>query len=66
MKKKYVNPTLEVFEYIPEGHLLTPSEIGATIGGGTDDSGNEYELGGGDGWTNKRESNTPWGKSPWE
>ena len=25
MKKIYVTPTLEVFEYIPEGQLLTPS-----------------------------------------
>ena len=61
MKKIYVTPTLEVFEYIPEGQLLMQSDWEAKF--------DEEELGDDDdgfGWTNKRESNTPWGKSPWE
>ena len=61
MKKISVVPTLEVFEYIPEGQLLMQSDWEAKF--------DEEELGDDDdgfGWTNKRESNTPWGKSPWE
>ncbi|MBO5678159.1 MAG: hypothetical protein J6S02_08525 [Bacteroidaceae bacterium] len=58
MKKIYVTPTLEVFEYIPEGQLLTSSDLNVGFGG----DGEELE----DGWTNKREPEAPWGKSPWE
>ncbi len=60
MKKIYVTPTLEVFEYIPEGQLLTPSNPNVGFGG------DDEELGGEDGWTNKRQPEAPWGKSPWE
>lgn len=62
MKKIYVTPTLEVFEYIPEGQLLMPSKVDAELE-------SDEELGNDDdgfGWTNKREPNAPWGKSPWE
>ena len=59
MKKIYVTPTLEVFEYIPEGQLLMQSDWEAEF----DD---KEDIGGEDGWTNKRQPNTPWGKSPWE
>jgi hypothetical protein len=58
MKKIYVTPTLEVFEYIPEGQLLTPSNPNVEF--------DDEVIGGEDSWTNKREPNTPWGKSPWE
>ena len=61
MKKIYVTPTLEVFEYIPEEQLLSVSEFGATVGGGTEET-----LGGGDGWTNKRQPvSSPWDSSNW-
>ncbi len=70
MKKIYVTPTLEVFEYIPEGQLLMPSEFSATVGGTTGGNGEEEELGNDDGenfgWSNKRQPNATWGKSPWE
>lgn len=69
MKKIYVTPTLEVFEYIPEGQLLMPSEFSATVGGTTGGNGEEEELGNEDdgfGWTNKRQSDANWSKSPWE
>lgn len=59
MKKIYVTPTLEVFEYIPEGQLLMQSDWEAEF----DD---KEEIGGEDGWTNKRQPEAPWGKSPWE
>ena len=59
MKKIYVTPTLEVFEYIPEGQLLMQSDWEAKF----DD---EEEVGGEDSWTNKRQPEAPWGKSPWE
>ena len=63
MKKIYVTPTLEVFEYIPEGQLLMPSNPNVGFGGDGEELGNDD----GDdfGWTNKREPNTPWDKSPW-
>ena len=56
MKKIYVTPTLEVFEYIPEGQLLMPSNWDAKF--------DKEEIEGG--WTNKREPEAPWNKSPWE
>lgn len=56
MKKIYVTPTLEVFEYTPEGQLLTSSNPEIGFGDG------EIE----DGWTNKRQPEAPWDKSPWE
>ena len=59
MKKIYVAPTLEVFEYIPEGQLLTQSDWEAEF----DDN---EQIGGEDGWTNKRQPEAPWNKSPWE
>ena len=40
MKKIYVTPTLEVFEYIPEGQLLMPSNPNVGLDGeelGNDD-----------------------------
>ena len=65
MKKIYVTPTLEVFDYIPEGQLLTQSYWEGKLDDGSGENGGEG-MDGGDAWTNKRESNTPWGKSPWE
>ncbi|MBO5677061.1 MAG: hypothetical protein J6S02_02835 [Bacteroidaceae bacterium] len=63
MKKIYVTPTLEVFEYIPEGQLLDLSNIKVELN-------NKEELGDDDGenfgWSNKRQPNANWGKSPWE
>ena len=62
MKKIYVTPTLEVFEYIPEGQLLMTSKVDAELE-------SDEELGNDDdgfGWTNKRQSDANWGKSPWE
>ena len=63
MKKIYVTPTLEVFEYIPEGQLLTPSNVDVELN-------HDEELGDDDGenfgWSNKRQPNANWGKSPWE
>ena len=58
MKKIYVTPTLEVFEYIPEGQLLTPSNPEIEFGG------DDEEIEGG--WTNKRQPEAPWNKLPWE
>ncbi len=63
MKKIYVTPTLEVFEYIPEGQLLMPSNPNVGFGGDKEELGNEDD---GFGWTNKRQSDANWGKSPWE
>ena len=67
MKKKYVNPTLEVFDYIPEGQILSPSKFSVDMGGGSDGSsgtvGDKDNDGFVDGMTNKR---NPWGTSPWE
>ena len=65
MKKIYATPTLEVFEYIPEGQLLTQSYWEGKLDDGSGENDGEG-MDGGDAWTNKREPNTPWGKSPWE
>ena len=65
MKKIYVTPTLEVFEYTPEGQLLMPSNWEGKLDDGSGENDGEG-MDGGDAWTNKREPNTPWGKSPWE
>ena len=62
MKKIYVTPTLEVFEYIPEGQLLMQSNVDAELNH-DEELGNEDD---GFGWTNKRQSDANWGKSPWE
>ena len=58
MKKKYVNPTLEVFDYIPEGQILSQSEFSGGFGNGTVD--------GSEGMTNKRQpASSPWDSSNW-
>lgn len=60
MKKKYVNPTLEVFDYIPEGQILSPSEFSGGFGTGTG------TVDGNDGMTNKRQpASSPWDSSNW-
>ena len=58
MTKIYVAPTLEVFEYIPEGQLLMQSDWEGKF--------DDEEVGGEDSWTNKRQPEAPWNKSPWE
>ena len=65
MKKIYVTPTLEVFEYIPEGQLLMLSNFSGEFNDGSGENGGEG-MDGGDGWTNKRQPEAPWNKSPWE
>ena len=55
MKKIYVTPTLEVFEYIPEGQLLSASEWSGKF--------DDEEIEGG--WTNKRQPSSPWDSSNW-
>lgn len=56
MKKVYIKPGLEIFEVEPAGMML----IGSThiSDERTDDDFEEF--------SNKRESNAPWNKSPWE
>lgn len=59
MKKEYIVPTFEIFELCPENMIA----ISGLEQGGEDDvydPKQDIEL------SNKREPNTPWGKSPWE
>ena len=59
MKKEYIVPTFEIFVLCPENMIATS---GLEQGGGDEvyNPDEDIEL------SNKRESNTPWGKSPWE
>lgn len=58
MKKEYIVPTFEIFEFYPENMIADSFEQG-----GKDDvydPEQDIEL------SNKREPNAPWSKSPWE
>ena len=59
MKKEYIVPTFEIFVLCPENMIATS---GLEQGGDGEEFNpdEDFEL------SNKPESNTPWGKSPWE
>lgn len=57
MKKVYIKPGLEIFEVEPAGMMLKASDFNISDER-TDDDFEEF--------SNKRESNAPWNKSPWE
>lgn len=57
---EYIAPAVEVFEVEAEQMIATSPWVGFEP---EDDYGkNDGEVE----WTNKRQPNTPWGKSPWE
>ena len=55
IRKEYIVPAVEIFDVEVECMLTTSPPIGFNPG-----ENNDTE------WTNKREPEAPWGKSPWE
>lgn len=56
IRNEYIAPAVEVFEVEAEHMMIATSPyVDSRL-----EEDNDTE------WTNKREPNTPWGKSPWE
>ena len=60
IRKEYIVPAVEIFDVEVESMLATSPPIGFEPGEDYGDEEGEVE------WTDKRQPNTPWGKSPWE